>query len=200
MNIYRRLGLSFYATATAGHAARHTTASFLRSSFCEQRYTISTDVSPGEDDTLFRSRLLTIWEGLSAFPKTPRWEKTLSSKTPEFWLSQIEQHTAKHFKTILSSHESPTISLLESLEWSDTATAAGVYLWVWKPRRKRTYHDSECYLYLGSASKFGAGLADKRRALLSTWPSTRQQPPKPQMRSLGMSPKSKIVTLFEVPF
>jgi len=123
---------------------------------------------------------------------------TLSSSPPEVWLSRIKEHTPKPFRSILASHQAPTIARLESLEWSDT-TAAGVYGLVWKPKRKSVYLDSECYLYTGSASIYDRGLTDGRRNLLSTWPSTRNDAPKPEMRCLGLSP-GRLVTYFEVPF
>jgi hypothetical protein len=133
------------------------------------------------------------------FPKTRKWDAALSNSPPELWLSPIIEYTPKRFKSILASHKPPTIAQLESLEWSDTA-AAGVYGWIWKPKRKRIYLDSECHLYIGSCSKNSGCLADKRRNLLSTWRSTRYDPPKPQIRDLGLNPGKKLITFFEVPF
>jgi hypothetical protein len=84
------------------------------------------------------------------------------------------------------------------LEWSG-ATDARVYGLVWKPKRKSVYLDSECYLHTGSASNYDRGLTDGRHSLLSTWPSTRNDAPKLEMRCLGLSP-GRLVTYFEVPF
>lgn len=65
--------------------------------------------------------------------------------------------------------------------------------------RKSVYLDSECYLYTGSASNYDRGLTHGRRNLLLTWPSTRNDALKPEMRCLGLSP-GRLVTYFEVPF
>jgi hypothetical protein len=133
-----------------------------------------------QEDAEFDSRFLNIWEGLMAFPKkTRKWDMTLSNPSPEVWLSRIKEHTPQPFRSILASDQAPTIARLESLEWFDT-TAAGVYGMVWKPMRKSVYLDSECYLYTGSASNYYRGLTHGRCNLLSTWPSTRNDAPKPE--------------------
>ena len=98
-----------------------------------------------QEDAIFDSRFLNIWEGLMTFPKTRKWDMTLSSSPPEVWLSRIKEHTPKPFRSILASLQAPTIARLESLEWSDTR-AAGVYGLVWKPKRKSVYL---CFLVCG---------------------------------------------------
>jgi hypothetical protein len=66
-------------------------------------------------------------------------------------------------------------------------------------KRKSVYLDSECYLYTCSASNYDRGLTDGRRNLLSTWPPTGNDAPKPEMKCLGLSP-GRLVTYFAVPF
>jgi hypothetical protein len=138
-----------------------------------------------------------------SFPKTQKWERTLSGTPSADWLTLIEQHTVEGFKSILSSQQPPTVSRLESLEWSNTP-AAGVYGWILEPKEELTFgdsdfHDSECYLYLGTASSYGGGLACKRQDLLSPWPSARQKPPRLEICDLGLSHR-KLVTVLEIPF
>jgi hypothetical protein len=84
------------------------------------------------------------------------WGKVLSKSQSESWLSMIEEHTPKHVKSILASHQPPNIAQLESVEWS-TTTAAGVYGWVLKPKGLPGPFDNECYLWVGSASKYYGG-------------------------------------------
>jgi hypothetical protein len=156
-------------------------------------------LAPELEDSIFHWRLSTIWEGLMAFPKTLKWDETLSKFPSEFWLSQIVGHTPRRLKSLLVSHQPPDIAQLGSLDWSETASA-GVYGWILTPKWKSDYFDKECYLYVGSASQYDYGLSGTRYKHLSTWPSRRNDPPEPDIRDLGLSPRGKFITLFEVPF
>ncbi len=65
---------------------------------------------------------------------------------------------------------------------------------------KSVYFDDECYVYIGSASKYGRDLSSKKLELLSTWPCSRTRAPRPEIKDLGLGPKGQLITLFEVPF
>lgn len=151
------------------------------------------------ESSIFRSRLETVWEGLMTLPMSQEWAKVLSKSQPESWLSMIEEHTPKHVKSILASHQPPNIARLESVEWS-TTTSAGVYGWVLKPKGLNNPFDNECYLWIGSASKYRGGLKSREENLLSSSRSTQNEAPKPTIRNLGLSRTGKLITLLEISF
>lgn len=112
---------------------------------------------PDLENSIFRSRLEMIWEALMTLPMTEEWEEALSNSQPGSWLSMTEEHTPSKVRSILALHQPPNIARLESTEWSQT-TAAGVYGWILKPMVSQCSFDNECYLWIGSASKYGGGL------------------------------------------
>lgn len=151
------------------------------------------------EDSIFHSRLLTIWEGLMTFSKTRKWGKTLSNSASELWFPLLMEHTQKRFRSMLASHQPPNLARLESLEWSDT-TAAGVHGCTSKLKGKSFYSENEYCLYVGSASDYGRSLSGRRSSILSTWPSTRNDAFKFMTKDHGLSPKRKFITFLEVPF
>ena len=156
-------------------------------------------ILPAElEDSIFQSRFLKIWKGLMASSMAKEWDKIFLSMPLETWFSSIRGHTPERVKSLLASYQPPTVNQLESLEWSDT-TAAGVFGWVLKPKSSISF-DNECYLYVSSTSRFDGGLRRKKLNLLSTWPHTRHDAPKPYIKNHNLSPKGKFVTLFEIPF
>lgn len=156
-------------------------------------------LSPELESSIFRARLEIVWEGLMKLPMTQEWAKVLAKSQPESWLSMIEVHTPKHVKSMLASHQPPKIAQLESVEWSAT-TAAGVCGWVLKPKGLNCPFDSECYLWVGSASKHSSGLEGRKENLLSSSRLTRNETPKPHIKDLGLRLTRKFITLLEIPF
>jgi len=119
-------------------------------------------------------------------PMSQEWGKVLQKSQSESWLSMIEEHTPKHVKSILASHQPPNIAQLESVEWSPTA-AAGVYGWVLKPKGLVGHFDDECCLWVGSASMYGGGLMSRKESLLSSSRSTQNEAPNLDIRNLRLS-------------
>jgi hypothetical protein len=105
----------------------------------------------------------------------------LSKSQLGLWLSMIAEHTPKHVKSILALYQPPNIAQLESVEWS-TTTAMGVYVWVLKPKGLPAPFDYECYLWVGSASKYRGGLTSRKSNLLSSSCLTQNEAPKPDIR------------------
>ena len=158
-------------------------------------------LSAALEDSVVQTRLSAIWEALMTFPKTRDWEKALSKAPSEHWLSLIIEHTPKRVRSMLSSHQPPNIPLLKSLDWPDTV-ATGVYGRILKPKGRPQAMDDECYLYIGSASKYGAGLKAKGRpAKWMSWCRPREKTwLQNKIECYSLNPRGSFILLFEIPF
>jgi len=114
------------------------------------------ELPPGLQESLFNTRLVNIWQGLLELEMTPTWEKALSTKSAEEWLSPISQGIPEGVKKILGGLRPPTYVELENLP-SVHSTDAGVYARL-VTSRYELQMASDRYLYVGSASRYGKGL------------------------------------------
>lgn len=128
------------------------------------------------------------------FPKTKEWDEMLAKTPSDSWLSLIMKHTPECFKSILVSHQPPSVERLESLEWTDT-TNAGVFGCFLVPKGKPYSSHKESYLYVGSASGYGFGLSGRKFSILSKWPSGHKDAFK-FIRGPHLFRKGKFMTLF----
>jgi hypothetical protein len=131
------------------------------------------------------------------WPKSPEWEERLSSLPRELWLSRIAEYTPPQVKSLLASHQPPSIAQLQSLGWANTADA-GVYLCFLRPKGGSGSVKEMGYVYAGSGTGAGSGLSGRRRCILSS--STGKDSLKSKISKLDLDLEKNFVVLFRVPF
>ena len=153
---------------------------------------------PEMEESVLRSRLQTIWEGLMRTPKTKRWDEVLMNHPPSLWQSMILEALPRDVVSILTSVQPPHLARIESLPWSETS-AAGVFAWILKPAKASYHFDDECYVYIGSTARHGKGLGG-RRAELQSRPYRGMDAIIRSIDYHKLDRRGQFVTLFEVPF
>ena len=152
---------------------------------------------PGLEQLLLRSRLQVIWEGLVESKMTSKWNKVLMTQESTQWQTMIAETFPQRLVSILASIQPPHLARLESLPWSDTSSA-GVFAWILKPKKGSFHFDNECYVYIGSATRYGMGLRDRKAGLQS-----RDGDNDSIMNPINfhrLDRGGKFVTLLEIPF
>ena len=153
---------------------------------------------PEMKESLLRSRLQNIWEGLMKINMTERWDEVLMTHDAPHWQSMIAETIPRGLVSILASVQPPHLALLESLTWSETSSA-DVFAWILKPGKGSFHFDDECYLYIGSTTRYGTGLAGRKAKLLSR-PYRGDDSIINAINYHKLDRRGKFVTLLEVPF
>ena len=153
---------------------------------------------PELERALLRSGLQSIWEGLMKTNMTEMWDEVLMAHDPTHWQSTIAETLPRAVVSILASIQPPHLARLESLTWSVTSSA-GVFAWILKPEKGSFHFDNECYVYIGSATHCGTGLAD-RKAKLQSRPYRGDDSIIKSINFHRLDRRGKFVTLLEVPF
>ena len=153
-------------------------------------------LSPELTDRVFQARLFELWEALARLEMTEAWRKALQERPVEYWLSSIAQNTPARVKELLAAHEPPTVAKLKELSWIDSHDA-GVYGWILPPREV-IHRERECYLYVGSASKYEYGLSWRRYQHLSESAQLHNRRLRALIRRKGLKRKGHFITLMMV--
>jgi hypothetical protein len=111
--------------------------------------------------SLFKERLINVWDGLIKSEMTPNWRKALAENPSEEWLSRIADGIPESVKKVLGGLQPPTYDSLGMLPPVDT-TDAGVYARLLNSRHK-LHAATERYVYVGSASRAQGGLNTRVR-------------------------------------
>ena len=114
------------------------------------------------------------------------------------WQTMIAETIPQCLVSILASLQTPHLARLESLPRSET-TSAGVYAWILKPKRGSFHFDNECYVYIGSATKYDRGLRD-RKARFQSRPYRGDESLIHYINFHRLDRRGKFVTLLEIPF
>ena len=162
------------------------------------RYEGPHSLPPELEESLLHSRLQTIWEGLMQTRMTSKWNEVLKTEEPSHWQSMILEQISGELLPILASIQPPHLARFESLSWSDT-TSAGVYAWILKPKKGSFHFDNECFVYVGSATKYNKGLRDQKDEL-SVRPYRGDSSVMRYIEFHRLDPRGQFVTLLEVPF
>lgn len=147
---------------------------------------------PVSAEHLFIYRLSEVWKGLEANKMTPTWRNYLSQRTPAVWLSMISNSIPAEVKQLLSGPDNPTFERLRALPWASTGDS-GEYGRLLEPRGKLQLK-KERLLYIGSASKYGAGLEGRMRQHTTKRPSQVHQLER-KIKSLNLQRPGKFVAL-----
>lgn len=123
------------------------------------------ELPTGLRESLFEARLAEIWDGLLKSEMTPTWRDALGEKPREQWLAAVAAGIPAHVKRMLGGLQPPSWEDLKSSALVDTHDA-GVYARLVESRFATQAADDR-RLYIGSASKYGAGLSGRIAGHLS---------------------------------
>jgi hypothetical protein len=152
-----------------------------------------------EDEEKFKSQLLKIWERIMTFKKLPQWEKRISRKHKDMWLSWIIENTPVDVKLMLVSPDPPTPSQLKDLPWSNT-TDGGVFVWCNEAIKEQDSTKKTTYVYVGSASDCRGGLMMRKIYMMAQLSVPHDESLKLKTKNFGLDEKGDFKELFRVPF
>ncbi|SMY29613.1 unnamed protein product [Zymoseptoria tritici ST99CH_1A5] len=149
----RLLGTGPFHTATS--TSHNATASTSQDST-----EVLPELSSGDStEEVFHRRLTEVWTCLLDSVKTPAWTRIIATRTKDEWLSQISDGIGSEVRTLLAGTQCPTFQELNALPLL-MSTDAGVYARLVESRYEVQFAIDRM-VYVGSASKYNAGLAGR---------------------------------------
>ncbi|KJX93779.1 hypothetical protein TI39_contig4258g00006 [Zymoseptoria brevis] len=121
---------------------------------------LPSELSSGEStEEVFHRRLTEVWACLLDSVKTPAWTRIIATRTKEEWLSKISEGIGSEVRTLLAGTRCPTFQDLNALPLL-MSRDAGVYARLVESRYEIQFAIDRM-VYVGSASKYGGGLASR---------------------------------------
>jgi hypothetical protein len=125
-----------------------------------------TTATSGNPTAIFSLRLEVIWTALLESENTPAFTRILARKTRESWLHCISERIPVEVKALLVGQKCPTFEGLRAMPPVDS-TDAGVYARLVESRYEFKMKVDRL-VYVGSASRFNAGLTGRMKGHLSS--------------------------------